>query len=124
MPTRATSRKALEYNRRVLAMYEEMGDHAGVARSIVNVGIVLRCHRRLPIALEHYRRAMATSKSKATAFRIAIATGNIGNTYNNTGDYSSALEYYSHAMVMYEHLGHRLGVDLVTRQPDRCADAR
>jgi len=105
---------ALEHHHSARALYEELGDGAGVARANNGLGNVYSELGDNAAALDHYRRALTFHEERDNRERMAGIIGNIGNLYHRSGDYPTALEYLARARTLHEEVGDRLGVARVT----------
>ena len=65
--------------------------------------------------MEYYRKAVILHGELGEHSSVARATGNIGDVYNNLGDYPQALSFYMKALAMREDLGEHSGVAKMVR---------
>jgi class 3 adenylate cyclase/Tfp pilus assembly protein PilF len=105
---------ALEHFSQASALYEELGDRAGIARVVVNIGLVHFDTGNYPAALEHYRRALNLYEVTSDRNGVAHSTSYIGNVYVRMGDYGTALVHYCRALALHENIGDRAGIARVT----------
>ena len=104
--------KAKEYYLRSLKMYEEIGQRAGMAASLVNVGNVYR-HENEAQALDYYEQAATISEEINDTFLLSNALNNIGIIYQDQGDDAKAINYYTRSMTLMEACGNIKGTSIV-----------
>jgi serine phosphatase RsbU (regulator of sigma subunit)/Tfp pilus assembly protein PilF len=102
--------RALEYYQRSLKTQEEIGDRAGVAVSLNNIGNIYYNQGDYARALEYYHRSLKIQEEIGNRAGVAGSLGNIGNIYKEQGDYSRALEYYQRSLKIQEEIGDRAGM--------------
>ena len=85
---------------------ERLGNRAGAANSLSNLGMVYQDLGRNDRALEVYLKSLAATDAIGDRVNSANTLGNLGFLYRVQGDDTVALGYYSRALELYEQLGH------------------
>ena len=101
---------ALEQYRRSLAIFEELGDRAGMAQSYHQLGMVAHQRGDYEEALEQYRRSLAITEELGDRAGMAKSYHQLGNLSFLRGDYEGALEQYRRSLAITEELGDRAGM--------------
>ncbi len=102
--------RALEYHTKALALAEELGNKAGMARHFGNIGLVHSNLSDYSLALEYLGKALSLNEELGNKAGVANYLGNIGNVHANLSDYALALEYYGKALALAEELGDKASV--------------
>ncbi len=84
---------------------EQIGDKAGIASTLIGIGIVHSSQGDYAQALEHYRKSLAMSEALGDKVGIARALNGIGIVHSSQGNYAQALEHYQQSLAMSEALG-------------------
>jgi tetratricopeptide (TPR) repeat protein len=92
---------------KALALAEELGNKAGMANSLGNIGTVHRNLSDYSLALEYYGKALALHEELGNKAGVARHLGNIGNVHLYLSDYALALEYFGKALALAEELGNK-----------------
>lgn len=103
-------RAALAAWAQCLALYEELGNRAAVAKTLGNIG---NLHARLGAhvkALSFQERALALSEELGNRAGVAAALGNIGLIHCHLGAYPKALSHQERALTLMKELGNQAGV--------------
>jgi tetratricopeptide (TPR) repeat protein len=87
-----------------LKMYEEVGDRAGQAATLNNIGGVYHSIGQLDKALEYYHQALPIRVEERDRAGVAQTLNNIGGVYDSIGQLDKALEYLN-----MEEVGDRAG---------------
>jgi adenylate cyclase len=106
--------KALEHSRAALALYEALGDRAGQAVTLGNIGSALCRTGDYPEALNFHRRALTISEETGDRRGVARASGNLAAVMLECGDYDAAMTNYQGALALNSELGELNSVALVT----------
>ena len=93
-----------------LAIFRDLGDRAGVAKSLHEIGRVHQARGDYPAALEHYRRSLEIKEQLGDRVGVASSQHEIGRVHQARGDYPAALEHYRRSLEIAEQLGDRAGV--------------
>jgi len=84
---------------------EQLGDQAGIATALINLGDVHRNQGNRSLALEHYRKSLALREALGDQAGIASALLVIGFVYSAQGDFALALEHYQKSLAISETRG-------------------
>ncbi|MGH9970291.1 MAG: CHAT domain-containing protein, partial [Pyrinomonadaceae bacterium] len=99
--------KALEFYNQVLPIYKAVGDRAGEANTLLNIGIVYNALGEKRKALEFYNQVLPIYKAVGDKAGEANTLYNIGNVYNALGEKQKALEFYDRALALFRASGDR-----------------
>jgi tetratricopeptide (TPR) repeat protein len=102
--------EAMRLYRDARKMYEEVGDRAGLAATLNNIGLVYRSTGQPDKVLEHYHQALPIMVEVGNRSGQATTLNNIGLVYDNTGQPEQALKYYQQALPIREEVGDRAGI--------------
>ncbi|KOX15358.1 transcriptional regulator [Saccharothrix sp. NRRL B-16348] len=97
--------EAHEHLHLALDLYDQLGDHVGAARTVLNLGILAEQQSDFPAALGHARRAFDRFALAGHAHGQANALNNIGWYQIQLGDYESALDHCRRALVLQQEIG-------------------
>jgi CHAT domain-containing protein/Tfp pilus assembly protein PilF len=89
---------------------EQIGDRAGMADTLINIGNVHFSQGALAQALEHYQKSLALSEALGDRAGVSAALNSVGNVHYNQGDYAQALEHYQKSLTLSEALGDKIGI--------------
>jgi tetratricopeptide (TPR) repeat protein len=103
-------RTSLDYFRRALKIYEELGDRVGIAADYTNIGSVLQNQGNLPAALDYHNKALEIDEELGDRVNITADYTNIGSVLQGQGNLPAALEYYNKALKIDEELGDRVNI--------------
>ena len=101
---------ALDQYRRSLAIFEELGDRAGMAASYHQLGRVAQNRGDYQGALDQYRRSLAIKEELGDRAGMAASYHQLGRVAQNRGDYQEALDQYRRSLAIFEELGDRAGM--------------
>ena len=101
---------ALEKYKQSLKIKEELGDRAGVALSLGQVGNLYYLKGEYASALEKYEQARKVFEEIGDKLGIAQSLHQVGMIYQDKGEYAAALEKYEQSLKIKEELGDRAGV--------------
>jgi tetratricopeptide (TPR) repeat protein len=101
--------EAMRLYRDALKIYEEVGDRAGLAVTLNNIGEVYRNTGQPDQALEYYHQVLPISEEVGDRGGIAQTLNNIGGVYSNIGQPDQALEYFNQALPILQEVGNRAG---------------
>ena len=108
---RGTSKKALEYYGKALAIKEKVlgAEHPSTARTYGNLSGVYLAQLDLEKALEYSLKALTVSEKMLGLKHpyTAKAYGNVSGVYLAQGDFEKALEYSLKALAVTEKMGFR-----------------
>ncbi|HEY0639900.1 MAG TPA: tetratricopeptide repeat protein [Pseudonocardiaceae bacterium] len=97
--------EAGEHLRLALELYDELGDHVGAARTVLNMGILAEQQADFRAALEHAQRAFERFALAGHAHGQANALNNIGWYHIQLGDHESALDHCRRALALQQEIG-------------------
>jgi len=102
--------EALARFRLAQSIAEQIGDKAGIASALNNLGTVHYLQSNYALALEHLQKSLAMSEAIGDKAGIASTLRGIGNVHTRQADYAQALEHYEKSLAMSEALGHKTGI--------------
>ncbi len=105
--------KALEYYKKSLKMFEEIGDNAKIAASLNNIGILHSNWGKYDEALDYYKESLEIRKQINDNEGIAKNLNNIGNIYVKKKDYNNALKYYKKSLDIENKINNKIGASIV-----------
>jgi tetratricopeptide (TPR) repeat protein len=100
---------ALAHYRTALHLYTTVGDRAGLAATLNNIGLVYNGLGDRQQALTYYQKALPIAEEVGDRAGLAATLNNIGLVYNGLGDRQQALTYYQKALPIAEEVGDRAG---------------
>jgi len=86
-------------------IYEELGDAAGEAISLNNIGLVYDKLSQYKEALDYYRKSLEIDRRIGYAKGEAKCLLNIGNVYSSLGQYKEALDYHRQSLEISRRIG-------------------
>ena len=89
---------------------EQIGDQAGMADTLINIGIVHESQSDYAQAIERYQKSLSLSEASGNKAGASRALLNIGIAYYSQGDYAQAIEHYQKSLSLSEALGDNTGV--------------
>ena len=101
--------RALEYFGQALPIAREVGDRAGEAVTLNNIGGVYHGLGEPRRALEYYGQALPIAREVGDRAGEAVTLSNIGGVYHGLGEPRRALEYYGQALPIAREVGDRAG---------------
>ena len=102
-------REAAQSYEAALAGYRELGNRAGEANTLNNIGGVYGLQGNYPEALETYEESLALQRELGDRAGEANTLNNIGIVYRLLGNYPEALETYEESLALKRELGDRAG---------------
>tara|TARA_X000000950_G_scaffold288143_1_gene403533 strand:- start:272 stop:2443 length:2172 start_codon:yes stop_codon:yes gene_type:complete len=102
---RGNHKKALEYYKKTLLIFEQIGFKSGVQSSYINIGLVYDNQGNYYKAIDYYEKSLRIAKEIDYKTGIGLCYNNIGNIYLNRGNNEKALEYYEMALKIGKKLG-------------------
>jgi CHAT domain-containing protein/tetratricopeptide (TPR) repeat protein len=102
--------EALARFRLAQSIAEQIGDKAGIASALNNLGTVHYLQGNYALALEHLQKSLAMSEAIGDKAGIASTLRGIGNVHLRQGNYAQALEHYEKSLAMSEALGDKTGI--------------
>ncbi len=101
---------ALEYYEKSLKIREEIGDKAGIAFSLGNIGNIYLRWGKYDSALEYLEKSLKIEEEIGDKAGFAKSLNNIGNIYLRWGKYDSTLEYLEKSLKIREEIGDKAGI--------------
>ncbi len=96
--------KTIKYYTEALAIYEKIGDKAGIARNLGNNGIVMDAKGNYKQALSAHLKALQINEELGNDNGIQINLANVGLVYSHLEDYEKAILYQEKALRISEKL--------------------
>lgn len=109
---RSQLQKALEIYQQVLAIRREIGDRAGVGKTLNNIGRIYNDLAEYAQALEFYQQALAIRQELGDRAGVASTLNNIGAVYQNLSQYPQALEFYQRSLAIRQEVGDKTDIGL------------
>jgi CHAT domain-containing protein/Tfp pilus assembly protein PilF len=94
---------------------EKIGDKAGIARALNNLGITYNIKGDYAQALEYFQRSLATSEAGGDKAGIARALTSIGEFELQQGDSKRALEHFQKSLEASKALENKAGIARILR---------
>ncbi len=91
-----------------LQIAAQLGDKAGTASTLRNIGNIHNAQGSYAQALEYYRQSLKLAEEISDKALISRAVGNIGIVYSSQGNYTEALQYYQQSLKLAEELGDKI----------------
>jgi CHAT domain-containing protein len=89
---------------------EQIGDQAGVAATLTNIGYVYSLQSNYAQALEHYQKSLAICEAIGNKTGIATGLRGIGIVNLFQGNYAQALEQFQKSLAISEAIGDKEGI--------------
>ncbi len=101
--------KAIEFHQQSLAIFREIGDRGGEAKSYNNLGIVYRSLGEYQKAIEFCQQSLAIKREIGDRGGEAFSYNNLGTVYQYLGEYQKAIEFYQQSLAIKREIGDREG---------------
>jgi tetratricopeptide (TPR) repeat protein len=88
-----------------LEMAQELGDRAGVARSLLQLGILHQAQREYPQARQHYEQSLEIERELGDRVGVARCLGQMGLQEEQEGHLERAVAALVAAFVCFQQLG-------------------
>ncbi|HKQ78452.1 MAG TPA: tetratricopeptide repeat protein [Blastocatellia bacterium] len=102
--------EALARYRLAQKIAEQIGDQAGVADILIDIGIVYESQSDYARAIEHHQKSLSLSEALGNKAGASRALLNIGIVHYRQGAYAQAIEHYKKSLGLSEALGDKTGV--------------
>jgi CHAT domain-containing protein len=99
----------MEYFEKALPIFQSLGDRAGEAMTLNNIGEVYSDLGQRQKALEFYQKVLAIYQALGDRAGEAMTLNNIGLVYDALGQKQKALEYYEKSLPIVQAVGHGAG---------------
>ncbi|MFC9356448.1 tetratricopeptide repeat protein [Rhodococcus sp. NPDC057014] len=109
---------------RSLAIFEELGDRAGMARGYHQLGRIAQDRGDYGEADRQYARSLAIFEELGDRPGMARGYGQLGRIAQDRGDYAEADRQYARSLAIFEELGDRAGMARGYQQLGRLAQDR
>lgn len=103
-----------EYLEQALALFQDVGDVPGQARTLTNLGMAEE-RLGLPSAIERQKQALTLFQELGDEVNEARSLLNIGLTEERVGQLDTAVEQYSRALATFRQVGDRHGIAAAAR---------
>jgi tetratricopeptide (TPR) repeat protein len=88
----------------------ELGDQAGMAKSLHNIGAINQVSHKYAEALAKYEQSLKIKEELGDRAGLAKSLHQVGIIYQMIGDYAAALEKFGEALKIKEEIGDRAGM--------------
>ncbi|MGB3535671.1 MAG: CHAT domain-containing tetratricopeptide repeat protein, partial [Microcoleaceae cyanobacterium] len=103
------SQTALDFYNQSLRLRREVGDKAGEATTLNNIGAVYDALGDKQQALEKYNQSLPLRREVGDKAGEATTLNNIGFVYDDLGDKQQALEKYNQSLPLWQQVGDKAG---------------
>ena len=100
---------AIEYYEQTLAIFREVGDRAGEAVSLHNLGARYYSLYDYQQAIEHYEQALSIFREIRDQADEAASLNNLGLCYQSLSDYQQAIDYHEQSLAIDREIGDQAG---------------
>ena len=97
----------MDYYKQALPIRKEVGDRAGVAKTLNNIGAVYGKIGQPQKALDYFNEALPICREVGDRAQEATTLNNIGAVYDSTGQPQNALDYFNQALPILKAVGDR-----------------
>jgi class 3 adenylate cyclase/tetratricopeptide (TPR) repeat protein len=113
--------EAAHYRSLALPIYEELGDHAGQANVLNNLGVTAYFEGRWDEALALYERSREERRRAGDLVEMGTAANNVGEIVSDQGHLDRADALFREALGIWRPAAFHVGVGLVTSNLGRAA---
>ncbi|MBM3237703.1 tetratricopeptide repeat protein [Candidatus Poribacteria bacterium] len=124
LQARGDYESALKQYEKSLKIKEELGNRAGVARSLHQIGMIHQDRGDYQEALKQYEKSLKIAEELGDRAGVARSLHQIGMIHEARGDYQEALKQYEISLKIAEELGDRAGVARSLHQIGMIHEAR
>jgi len=96
---------ALEYYRRAIGMYNELGEKAGAANNLSNIGIIYYYMNMKDSTLVYFQKSLQVFMQLADKGRVAMSLNNIAELYAEQKNYLKAIEFSDSSLSVAHQIG-------------------
>ena len=93
-----------------LEIYREIGNQAGMAKSLNNLGIVYSDLGQYETAIDYFKDSLVIQEEIDNQGGMAKSLNNLGIVYNNLGQYKTAIEYHQKSLNIKQEIGDKEGI--------------
>jgi DNA-binding SARP family transcriptional activator/Tfp pilus assembly protein PilF len=97
--------RAIDQLELVLPIYRDAGEQMGYARTLTNLGVVLRATGRYHEAQSRHEQAVSLARAAEDRYGEALASDALGNTLCRLGRYEEAAKHHQRAIALFHRLG-------------------
>ncbi|MFM6738492.1 MAG: tetratricopeptide repeat protein, partial [Microcystis panniformis] len=101
--------KAIEFYQQSLAIFREIGDRGGEAKSYGNLGNAYGSLGEYQKAIEFNQQSLAIEREIGDRGGEAKSYNNLGNVYYSLGEYQKAIEFHQQSLAILREIGDRRG---------------
>ncbi len=101
---------AMGYYQQCLAIYEDISDIKGMAKTLNNIGVIFANLGNFPEALKYYQRSLDIKEEISDKNGMAGAMNNMGIIFMNQGDYPRALDLFRRSLKIKEEFSDKSGI--------------
>ncbi|OPF17236.1 transcriptional regulator [Microcystis aeruginosa KW] len=101
--------KAIEFHQQSLAIFREIGDRGGEAKSYGNLGVVYYLLGEYQKAIEFHQQSLAITREIGDRGGEAYSYNNLGNVYYYLGEYQKAIEFHQQSLAIFREIFDRGG---------------
>ena len=116
--------EAAHYRSLALPIYEELGDHAGQANVLNNLGVTAYFEGEWEEALALYERSRVARERAGDLVEMGTAANNVGEILSDQGHLDAAGALFREALGIWRPAAFHVGVGLVTSNLGRAASPR
>jgi tetratricopeptide (TPR) repeat protein len=102
--------KILKMYEKSLKIFENLGDNAGIAKFLHNIGIIYLIKGEYALALEMFEKSLKINKKLKDMAGISKSLHNIGIIHQSKGEYALALEMFEKSLEIMKELGDKAGI--------------
>ncbi len=113
--------EAAHFRSLALPIYEELGDHAGQANVLNNLGVTAYFEGRWDEALALYERSREARRRAGDLVEMGTAANNVGEIFSDQGHLERAETLFREALGIWRPAAFHAGVGLVTSNLGRAA---
>ncbi|TXG35176.1 adenylate/guanylate cyclase domain-containing protein [Seonamhaeicola maritimus] len=99
--------QTLDYYKRALEIYEQIGNPSGLGFALNNVGTIYDKLGEYPKALEYYKQSLQINEQMGLKYESAVTLSNIGTIYMEQGDFPKALDYNLKSLEYNKQIGYK-----------------
>ncbi len=104
--------KAIEYYKKSLAIYQELGYKRGLSTNLNNLGLVYMDRGEYDMAMELFKKDLIMAEEIGAKRSISVAYNNMGDIHYYRGQYDKAIELYQEDLKIVEEMGDKMGIGI------------
>jgi len=110
---------ALEMFEKSLEINNELGDKAGISKSLHQIGIIHQLQGEYALAFEMFEKSLEIDKELGDKSGISKSLHQIGRIHQNQGEYALAFEMFEKSLEINNELGDKAGISKSLHQIGR-----